>query len=225
MQRRLFTHTAAAVIVSAATPMQVMAQLKKPEAGREFQVLENPAPTEAGQGKIEVVEFFWYNCPHCNAFEPALAAWVSKLPKDVQFRRAPVAFNASFVPQQKLYFTLEALGLIDKLHGAVFTAIHVQKLKLETPEVILDWAVKNGADKTKFAAAYNSFGVETKAKKASQLQEAYRVEGVPALGVAGRFYSDGGMAGSMDSCLRVADFLLAEVRAKNGSAKRLPAKI
>ncbi len=218
MKRRAFTHVATGAAIAATSTWSglVHAQVKKPQAGTDYQVLDPRAPTEAAAGKIEVVEFFWYNCPHCNAFEPALQAWVKNLPKEVSFRRAPIAFQESFVPQQRLYYTLEAMGLVEKLHAKVFAAIHVEKQNLARPEAILEWVAQQGVDKAKFAAQYNSFTVATKASKALQLQNAYKVEGVPALGVAGRFYTDGSMAGNMQRALQVVDALVADQRAGRG---------
>ncbi len=215
MKRREFTQwtTGAAVASAASWGGSVHAQASKPKAGTDFQVLDPRAPVEAGAGKIEVVEFFWYSCPHCNAFEPTLQAWVSKLPKDVAFRRVPVAFQDSFAPQQRLYFTLEAMGLVDKLHAKVFAAIHGEKKNLSSGEAILEWVAQQGVDKAQFVQQYNSFTVVTKVTKATQLQNAYKVEGVPALGVAGRYYTDGSMAGNMPRALQVVESLVADVRA------------
>ena len=171
-----------------------------------------------------MVEFFWYSCPHCNAFEPTLSAWVKTLPKDVAFRRVPIAFNASFAPQQRLYYALESMGLLDKMHAKVFAAIHVEKLKLASGETIVEWIGKNGVDSAKFLAEYNSFGVVTKTQRASQLQNAYKVEGVPALGVGGRYYTDGSLAKSMERALQVVDALVADLRpaaAKPATGKAL----
>ena len=155
-------------------------QLKRPEAGTDYLVLDKRAAVEAPAGKIEVVEFFWYNCPHCNQFEPTLDAWVKTVAKDVSVRRVPVAFRDNFVPQQRLFYALEAMGVLDKLHAKIFTAIHGEKLVLDKSEVIADWVAKQGVDKVKFLEQYNSFSVSTKATKATQLQNAYKLEGVPA---------------------------------------------
>jgi thiol:disulfide interchange protein DsbA len=168
--------------------------------------------TEAGSGKIEVLEFFWYSCPHCNQFEPAFEQWVKNAPKDVVVRRVPVAFRDDFVPQQRLYYTLEAMNLVEKMHIRVFTAIHGEKLMLNSDASVLAWAEKQGIDKAKFAETYKSFGVATKAKRAVQLQNDFKIEGVPSLGVAGRFYIDGTLAGSMPRALQVADALIAQTR-------------
>ncbi len=184
--------------------------------GKDYNRLERPQASEAGAGKIEVIEFFWYSCPHCNAFEPTFANWVKNAPKDVVVRRIPVAFNDSFAPQQRLFFTLEALNLLDSLHAKVFQAVHVDKLPLNTDSSIQAWAEKQaGVDKTKFAEAYKSFGMASKLRRAVQLQNDFKVEGVPALGIAGRFYTDGSMAGSMERALQVTEALLAQVRQSN----------
>jgi thiol:disulfide interchange protein DsbA len=215
MKRRDFSQAAAGVaLVTSLAPAVVGAQGKKPEAGSDYQVLDPRAPVDAPAGKIEVVEFFWYSCPHCNAFEPILEAWVKKLPKDVAFRRVPVAFRDDFVPQQRLYFALDAMGLVDKLHTKVFAAIHVEKLNLAKADAIADWVAKQGVDRAKFMEQFGSFTVATKATRSTQLQNAYRVEGVPALGVAGRFYTDGSMAKSMERALQVVESLVADERVK-----------
>jgi thiol:disulfide interchange protein DsbA len=216
MKRREFARlTAVATLVSAgvAAPL-AWAQVQKPQAGTDYQRIDPPAPVDAPSGKVEVVEFFWYNCSHCNAFEPALEAWIKKLPKDVVMRRVPVAFQTSFAPQQRLYYALEAMGLVDTIHSKVFAAIHGEKIKLETTEAIADWVARQGVDRAKFLDQFNSFSVATKATRATQLQNAYKIEGVPALGVAGRFYTDGTIARSMPRALQIADALIVEARAR-----------
>jgi thiol:disulfide interchange protein DsbA len=214
--RRDFSLSTAAALAVAALPLgwlpEAQAQGQAPKAGKDYQVLDPRAPVDAPAGKIEVVEFFWYSCPHCNAFEPTFEAWAKALPPDVGLRRVPVSFRADFLPQQKLYYALEALGKVNELHVKVFHAIHVERLPINTDGPIIDWAAKQGLDKAKFTEAYNSFSVTTKAKRASQLQDQYKVEGVPALGIAGRYYTDGQMAGSMERALQATDFLIAQTR-------------
>ncbi len=203
-------------------PSTVLAQtkapaMKPPEEGLDYLKLDKPAPTEAAKGKIEVVEFFWYNCPHCNHFEPALEAWLKKRPVDVHFRRIPVAFRPEFVPQQHLYFTLEAMGKLPELHKRVFAAIHVEKLDLTTRDKIIAWVGKQkvaGLDIAQFTATFDSFGVASKATKATQLQQSYNVTGVPALGIAGLYYADGQSAQSMERALQITDALIAQLRKK-----------
>lgn len=124
----------------------------------------------------------------------------------------PVAFNSSFQPQQRLYYALEAMGLVDKLHAKVFYAIHVERKRLEKPEIIADWIATQGVDKAKFMENFNSFTTVSKVSRASQLTAAYNVEGVPAMGVAGRFYTDGTMARGMEHVLQVVDYLVSEIR-------------
>jgi protein dithiol oxidoreductase (disulfide-forming) len=124
----------------------------------------------------------------------------------------PVAFRDDFVPQQRLYYTLEAMGKIDELHGKVFEAIHRDMQPTAKEDQILAWAGKNGLDTAKFKELYNSFSVSSKARRASQIQDAFKVQGVPALGIAGRFYTDGTMAGNMDRALQVTEYLVAESR-------------
>ncbi len=218
MNRREFSQTAAgaAGVALASSPLWMgaaHAQPKKPEAGKDYLVVDPRAAVDAPAGKVEVVEFFGYFCPHCNAFEPTLSAWLKTLPAHVAFRRAHVAFNDAMAPQQRLFLSLDAMGLIEKMQASVFAAIHRDKIKLNTREEVVDWVVKQGIDKTKFLENYNSFSIATKASRMTQLQNAYKLEGVPALGIAGRFYIDGTLAGSMPRVLQVADYLIAEVKA------------
>lgn len=215
MQRRDLLTGVGSVAAGAAllTPSWGGAQTKAFRDGTDFRRLGQPAPVETPAGKIEVVEFFWYNCPHCNAFEPAISAWAKKIPKDVVLKLVPVAFQDSFVPQQRLFYALEAMGLVDKLHARVFAAVHVEKKNLSKAEAIIEWVAKQGVDKAKFVEQFNSFTATTKATRAKQLQNAYQVEGVPALGVAGRYYTDGALTQNMERALQVVDFLVAETRA------------
>ena len=195
-----------------ATPS--MAQGKPPEEGLDYIKLGKPAPTDAPKGKIEVVEFFWYHCPHCNHFEPTLEAWLKKLPKDVHFKRVPVAFQEAAVPLQKLYYTLEAMGKVNEMQRKVFTAIHADKQNLNKSEAIVAWAVKQGFDEKKFVEIFNSFAVNTKVSRAKQLSNDYKIQGVPSLGVAGKFYTDSGLAKGMTRALQVVEFLANEAKVK-----------
>ncbi len=208
MDRREFALGATFLMGATACGAQTGA---KPQEGKDFVALDKRAPVDA-QGKVELVEFFWYGCPHCNAFEPQLHAWLKNLPKDVQFRRVPVAFRAEMVPEQQLYYSLEALNEVERLHVKVFQTIHVDKQPLNTTERIGAWVEKQGLDKAKFMQVFQSFSVVAKARRATQLQDAYQVAGVPALGVAGRFYTDGSLSGSMARALQVTDYLIGEAR-------------
>jgi thiol:disulfide interchange protein DsbA len=214
MKRREFSVAAASTVALSCLglPGSVLAQARKPAEGTDYLTLEKRVPVEAPAGKIEVIEFFWYSCPHCNAFEPTLEPWIRKLPPDVAFRRVPVAFRDDFVPQQRLFYTLDALGKVDEMQAKVFNAIHTQHQSIDKEATIVAWAEKNGIDKAKFLELYNSFSVQTKARRATQLQDQYKVQGVPAIGIAGRFYTDGSMAGNMDRALQVTEYLVAEIR-------------
>ena len=209
MKRRDFSVAAFGV---AALPLASWAQGKKPEEGIEYLSLDKRVPTEAGEGKIEVLEFFWYSCPHCNAFEPRFSQWLKAAPKDVVVRRVPVRFRDDFEAQQRCYYVFEALGMVEAMHGKLFHAIHTERQQLNTLPALAAWADKNGLPAQKFTETFNSFGVATKARRATQLQEAFKVQGVPSFGVAGRFYTDGSLTGSMERALQTVDYLVAEVR-------------
>jgi thiol:disulfide interchange protein DsbA len=152
-------------------------------------------PTEPG--KIEVQEFFSYACSHCAVIEPMLQKWMKTVPADVVVKHVPVAFNASMKPLQRLYYTLEAMGRLD-LHMKVFDAIHEQKKRLFSKAEITTWIVSQGVDRAKFEAAFESFGVSSKAGRADQLVTAYRVQGTPTMSVAGRFVTSPSEAGGCE---------------------------
>lgn len=212
MKRRNFSLACSAIAGASLIQNPAWAQTKPFEAGTDYLVLETRAPVEAVAGKIEVVEFFWYSCPHCHVFEPAFQAWTQRAGADMVVRRVPVAFRDDFVPQQRLYYALEAMDLVDKLHAKVFAAIHTEKQDLSRPESIADWVAKQGVDKAKFLTHFNSFSVSTKATRGTQLQNTYKVEGVPSLGVAGRFYTDGTLAKNLNRALQVVDSLAVGIR-------------
>ncbi len=208
MKRRTFTTTAA---LAALAPGMAAAQAKFVE-GTHYVRLAQPLAAAAA-GKIEVVEFFWYGCPHCNAFEPSLEAWAKTLPADVAFRRVPVAFrDEPFVAHQKIYYALESLGQLGALHRKVFYAIHNDRQRLDKPADIQAFVTRNGGDGAKFMDAFNSFGVQTKARQAKLLSEQYKIDGVPALGVQGRYWTSAGLAGGQDKILPVVDSLVQQTR-------------
>lgn len=189
-----------------------VAQGGAPVAGKDYLVINPPLPTPAN-GKIEVVEFFWYACPHCNAFEPMLEAWVKKLPADVAFRREHVAFREEpFVAQQRIYYSLVEMGLVDSMHAKVFAAIHVDRQRMDNPTEIAAFMKKNGVDPVKFMSFYNSFSVQTRARQAVQLSQAYKIDGVPSIGIAGKYFTSATMAGSTQRVLLVADYLIQRTR-------------
>lgn len=177
------------------------------EWGKDY--VEVPAqPTSAKRGQVEVLEFFWYRCPHCFHLEPELKAWLKKLPKNVVFKRIPGVLNDSWLPLTRAYYALEAVGLLDQLHDDVFHAIHVEGLDLNPPGAFLDWAARKGADRRKLADAYNSFSVETKAMRAQQITRAFRLNGVPAFVVNGKYSTSGYLTGSNARTFKVIDELI-----------------
>jgi thiol:disulfide interchange protein DsbA len=183
-----------------------------PVEGVNYVKLSQSVPL-AVPGKIEVVDFFWYECPHCNDFEPTLDAWQKTLPADVAFRRVPVWFkDEPFTAQQKIFYALDSMGLIPTMHRRVFHAIHSDRTRLRSPEEITAFMAKNGVDPVKFTEAFNSFSTQTKSKQARQTAEAYKIDGVPALGVQGKYFINGTMAGGNEKMTGVADALIARVR-------------
>ena len=207
-----------------------------PVNGVEYRTLEKAQVTEAGK-KIEVTEFFWYSCPHCHAFEPALADWVKKQGDNISFKRVPVAFRDSFQPQQRLYYTLEAMGKADELQKKVFHAIHVERKTLDSDAAIADFVATQGIDRKKFVDTYNSFGVQSKLRRAVQLQEAYKIDGVPLIAVDGRYLTSPSIVGNalgrqpeavlQSSTLQVMDWLLAKAageRKTAGAATAAPSR-
>ena len=215
MKRRDFSLAALSAATVTGLPLAAQAQgpaAKKPVEGTDYLSLDKRVPTDVGAGKIELIEFFWYSCPHCNSFEPQFAAWVKAAPKDVVVVRVPVRFRDDFEAQQRAYYVFESLNMVDAMHGKLFHAIHTERQQLNTAPALAAWANKNGLPEKKFLDTFNSFGVATKARRATQLQEAFKVQGVPALGVAGRFYTDGSLTQTMARALQVAEYLIGEVR-------------
>ena len=216
MKRREFSSTllaAGALAGSAALTLPGSARAQgAPVEGTNYVRLSQPVPITVPAGKIEVIEFFWYGCPHCNAFEPTLEPWIKKLANDVTFRRVPVAFRPAYAPHQRIYYALEALGLLDNMHRKVFYAIHSDRMQLEQRDEITRFMTKNGVDAVKFMAAFDSFSAQTKSRQANDLAAAYKIDGVPAIGIQGRFYTSGSLAGSNDKALAVTDFLIQRVR-------------
>lgn len=215
MKRRDFSLAAIGAAAVTGLPLAANAQgpaAAKPVEGKDYLSLDKRVPTDVGAGKIELVEFFWYSCPHCNAFEPQFAAWKKAAPKDVVVQRVPVRFRDDFEPQQRAYYVFESLNMVEAMHGKLFHAIHTERQQLSSAQALAAWADKNGLPEKKFIETYNSFGVASKARRATQLQDAFKVQGVPALGIAGRFYTDGSLTQTMDRALQVAEYLIGEVR-------------
>ncbi len=219
MQRRTFTQHLAVTAAAAAGLVlgnRALAQAGAPVEGQHYVRLGNPIAVTLPPGKaVEVVEFFWYGCPACFAFEPALENWIKKLPADVSFRRVPAGFTAVYQLHQKVFYALEEIGQLDAVHNKLFNAIHVQNQRLNSEADVLTFLKTQGVDENKFTAAMKSFGVNTKVNRAKQLSEGYKIDGVPALGVQGRFYTSVALSGGPDRAVAVADFLVQRARQKS----------
>jgi len=201
---RLFTILALAAAL--ALPQQTLAT----EVGKDYLVISPAQPTDVKKGQVEVLEFFWYRCPHCFDLEPELNAWARKLPKGVVLKKVPGILNPNWAALARAYYALEAVGVLEKLHGEVFDAIHVKGMDLNPPEQFFDWAVTKGVDRKQIADAYNSFAVNTKVMRAQQLTNAYRLNGVPAFAVNGKFVTSAYLTGGNPSLFKTLDELIAK---------------
>lgn len=154
--------------------------------GRDYRMLDRPQPVSSGKN-VEVIEFFYYGCSHCNNLQGPLDAWLKRKPADVQFKRQPVVFDDSQLPLTRAYYALEAMNLTDKLHQQVFAAIHAQNLRLNHPPTLFDWIATKGVDRQKFSDTYNSFSVSARANGAKDLTRRYDISGTPTVIVDGRY--------------------------------------
>ena len=215
MNRRLFAALSASLSGGAVLWPATVAwsQGPGPVEGKDFTRLEPPQPVRE-PGKVEVLEFFSYACPHCSAFEPTLDNWARQLPADVVFRRVPVPFLMNAENFQRTYYALESLGLVPTVQQKIFRAIHIDRLRLEKPEDIAAFVGKNGGDEAKFLAAFKSFSVATSVSRAKKAMADYKVESVPLLVVNGRYVTSPSMAGGATQSLAVADQLIQRSRAK-----------
>ena len=200
----------AAALASLGLPNIAFAAPGTPVEGKDYDKLKTPVPVNK-DGKIEVIEFFWYGCPHCFAFEPVIEPWIAKLPADVHFHRVPVQFDALKEIHQQIYYTWEALGLVDAMHTKTFNRFHVQHKPINREEDMLAFAQENGLDVTKVKQAWESFSVRTKMAQAKDLSDQYGVDGVPMIGIHGRFTTSPSNGGEKE-CLVTADTLIAQLR-------------
>lgn len=182
--------------------------------GKEYALLPQAQPTDA-KGKIEVTEFFWYGCPHCHEFEPVLNAWLKTLPADVAFRRVPADFGR-WTGGAKLFYALEAIGELERIHKDLFDAIHGERLNFNNQAKVTDWLAKKGVDPKKFGEAYNSFAVASKVNRAQQLTGAHALGGVPAIVIGGKYVTNNVMAGGYEPLPGIMNHLIAKARAAQG---------
>jgi protein dithiol oxidoreductase (disulfide-forming) len=199
-------------------PFGALAQARQPARGVDYAELSPVQPVES-QGKIEVLEFFWYGCPHCYTLEPLLERWIPKLPADVQFRRVPAVLNPNWGAESQVFYTFEALGVLGRLHRPFFDALHRDRLKSREADAMSEWLQKNGVDVNKYEAAAKSFGVQSKVRRATQLSAAYRIDGTPALAVHGRYTVSAEQGRTQQGMLAVADYLIGVARKGGAAAK------
>ncbi len=193
----------------------VQAETAAAPAGVGYQTLAAEQPTQ-DKTKVEVMEFFWYGCPHCFAFEPTLNAWLKTMPKNVYFVRQPAAFNETWNKHAKAYLVAEALNVVDKVHADFFEAIQIKKQKLETEEELAQFFIAHGVKAEAFHEAFNSFGVNTKLNQGKLMAPRYGITGVPTLVVNGKYMISGSLAGSHENMIKVLNQLI------NQESKTLP---
>ena len=164
-------------------------------------------PTDTGD-KIEVLEFFWYGCPHCFTFEPYIKDWKKTKPANVEFVRVPAIFRPDWEIQARAYYALSNMGVIEDLHGKIFSAINKDKKRLNNKALITDFVVKNGVNREKFEKEYSSFSVDSMVRKAKKKQTAFKIQGVPSIAVNGKYLTSGSMSGSYDNLIKIMDHLI-----------------
>ncbi len=179
--------------------------------GVDYELVE-PAQNTSADDKIEVLEIFWYGCPHCFDFEPFIDTWLEDKPDDVAFVRMPAVFRQSWAIHARAFYAAEAMGVLDKVHSELFRAIHVDRRELFDQESIAAFVAGQGVSEAEFNSAYESFSIEGKSRKAAQMSRAYGITGVPAVIINGKYRSSGRMAGSYERLLKVVDFLVAKER-------------
>jgi thiol:disulfide interchange protein DsbA len=158
----------------------------QPVANRDYRAINPPQPTDSGK-RVEVLEFFWYACPHCNSLQPSLRNWLKTKPADVEFKRVPAVLSESWIPLTRAYYALEATGSLEKLHYELFSAIHEKNLRLQDPKLLFDWVAKHGVDRQQFQDAYGSFGVQSRTRRSIDMSRHYDISGTPALTVDGKY--------------------------------------
>ena len=201
----------------ALAPMLARAQLTGESIA--YTTLKKPLPLET-PGKIEVAEFFWYGCIHCYHMEALLEKWVPQLKPDTQFRRIPAVFNdPRFVHDAAIFYSFEALGVLEKLHRPLFDAIHVSRLRTNNASALNEWLSKNGLDPKKFETTMNSFGVQSKVKRAAQLTALAAIDGTPALAVQGRYTISAEQGPTQEGMLATAARLVDVIRKSPPAAK------
>jgi thiol:disulfide interchange protein DsbA len=214
MNRRRFSAAllSAAAAGAALAPSRPAFAQAAPVEGKDFTRVETPQPPGVPAGKVEVLEFFSYVCPHCSAFEPAVEAWGKTLPADVVLRRVPVPFLMNADNFMRAYYALETIGAVQPMQLKIFRAIHIERKHLEKGEDIAAFVGANGGDAAKFLAAFKSFSVNTSVARAKKMTADYKVDSVPTLVVHGRWMTSPSQAGSQERAFAVVDQLVQRAR-------------
>lgn len=177
--------------------------------GPGYEVLNPPQPTQHAD-KIEVIEFFWYGCPHCYAFEPELNKWLKSKPANVEFIRQPAVFSEAWGKHARAYFVAEALGVVDKIHADFFDAIQNKKQKLETEDELAVFFTEHGVKESDFREAFSSFAVDSKMRQAPAIAAKYGLTGVPAIIINGKYVTNGPLAGTHEKMIEVMNLLIKQ---------------
>ncbi len=177
------------------------------EEAQGYENVSPPQPT-ANPDKIEVIEFFWYGCPHCYSFEPSLSAWLKTKPANVEFIRIPAVFSEQWGKHAKAYYVAEALGVLDKVHSDFFDAIQEKKQELETEEQLLKFFTDHGVKESDFKDTFNSFMIDAKLRQAPAIAAKYGITGVPAIIVNGKYKTNGTLAGTQEKMIDVVNQLI-----------------
>jgi protein dithiol oxidoreductase (disulfide-forming) len=173
-----------------------------------------PAQPVPGGGVIEVVEFFWYGCPYCDQLQPHFRAWLQRQPADIVVRRVPAVFRPTWVPHARLYYALEALGALERLHQQVYDSYHAERARLDSTEAIADWAASHGIERERWLAVYGSQDIDRRVEAAREQLQRYTVSGTPTLVVDGQFLTSSGMTPGVAAMIPVLDGLVAQARAQ-----------
>lgn len=190
----------------------VFAHAAEFEEGRNYSRIVPAQPTES-PGKIEVVELFWYGCPHCYRFQPYLERWVKRLPADVEYRRMPAILAGHWTVHANAYYTAEALGILDKIHKPLFDAMHAQKRRLDTEERLMEFFAEQGVSNEDFKKTFHSFSVEAKVRRAKEMSRRYETNATPSVVINGKYILDSGQVnGNYNSMLKVMDTLIEQER-------------
>ena len=209
IDRRHFVAAAVLLPAFGAGTVQAQGRGGPPVELRDYRPVTPPQPTEGG--KIEVLEFFQYSCPHCYAFNSDLERWKKTLPADVEFKRISINWDNGTLNHTKMYYALEQMNRLD-VHEKVFSAIHNGRRRMLDPNEIAEFMANNGIDKAAWTSNFNSFTVNTKVSRAGQTWRAYKIDGTPAMAVGGRFMTAPSMVGTREGTLQVLDFLIARAR-------------